>query len=442
MLLHTEVKMPVTSSIRPSIAMVTPLREMPPGYNFRKVKVSIQDGSLRSVNLVTPQKIPPTSCCERISAAVTRRKVFIHNLKQGIYNSIEHKKPLLREKLNRITMDSMDSRFASLFAPLAETVADGFDDVGSYIMRNQQLVQLEGSPAEQFDSDVRRRKSSANIDGKVPSTRREAVKNSSRCMCPLAHETDEDWQKRLWKKHQGPQICWEHKGIDEEEFEKYWLENKQALLNATSWNPHVLSLKERSDWVACMTNEKFTVWRKPVQGSSAFMYRVQASFKDVVPKDMFQVQTDLQLRKEWDEYISELRVLASDRRSNQELVHWITSCPKPMLPREYIYKRRTMMDDEKKLMMVFNEATKDGANVPESNGIFRVNTYTSKLLLRSQHTDFDKEGVDFILTYHDDPESNAPVFVVNKLANYGISIMMDRLHQLSKKLQKSRDEQN
>lgn len=441
-LFHTEINHSLTDAIKTGIAVMPPRREMPPGYNFRKVQVSIQDGSTRSVHLVAPQKLPPTTWNERIGATFTRR--HLPNLKQGLRKSFEHQKPLLREKLNRMSVSgSMDS-MSSILAPMAEVVIDGVDGVGSYIMRNQQFVQyVEGNPTEQFSSNVRSRNSYTNIDGQQVLSKKqlETSKNSSRCRCPLADESEENWQQRLWKKHQGPQICWEHKGIEDEEFVKYWLENKRALEATTPWNPHVLGLKEIG-WVACIKNDKFTVWRKSVKGSNAFMYRVQASFKDVLPKDMFRVQTDLEFRKEWDEYITELRVLASDRRSKQELVHWVTSCPKPMLPREYVYKRRTMVDEGNQVMMVFNEATKDSANVPELRDIFRVNTYTSKLLLRSQHEDLDKEGVDFILTYHDDPESNVPSFIVSKLANHGISIMMERIQQLSKRLQKERRNEN
>lgn len=221
-------------------------------------------------------------------------------------------------------------------------------------------------------------------------------------------------------------FMWEDEKIRDDELRRCALE-LQALesVKGQSGNPKSAVIVD-PDWEVVMDKKNFRVWRRPIQGSHLFEYRVFGSYTDVTPRQFFNVQLDTEYRKKWDALVIKLEVVDRDVNTGTEVVHWATHFPYPMYSRDYVYVRRYHVDMDNSLMILVSRAVKH-PSVPETQEFVRVHSYQSKMVIRP-HRSFDENGFDYLLTYSDDPQTVFPRYCVSWMVSSGMPDFLEKLH--------------
>ncbi|XP_056427341.1 stAR-related lipid transfer protein 7, mitochondrial [Hyla sarda] len=179
-------------------------------------------------------------------------------------------------------------------------------------------------------------------------------------------------------------------------------------------------------WELVMDKKDFRLWRRPIEGTHLYQYRVFGSYKDVTPRQFFNVQLDTEYRKKWDALVIKLEVIERDVVSGSEVIHWVTHFPYPMYSRDYVYVRKYHIDQENNLMVLVSRAV-EHPEVPESPNYVRVRNYQSQMVIRP-HVSFDENGFDYMLTYSDNPQTVFPRYCVNWMVSSGMPDFLDKLH--------------
>lgn len=189
-----------------------------------------------------------------------------------------------------------------------------------------------------------------------------------------------------------------------------------------------------SSWELIISKDHLKVWRKPVKNSSLYEYKVFGTFFDIPARAFFRVQVDTEYRKKWDSLVIRLDVIDRLRnlkkKSISEVVHWVMHYPYPMYSRDYVYVRRYMIDPEKNLMLMLSRSTGHPA-APVDKDYVRVTAYRSQMVIRP-HSNFDENGMDYVLTYFDDPQAIFPTPAYNWMASSGVPDFVNKLHQAAK----------
>ncbi|KAM9252469.1 stAR-related lipid transfer protein 7, mitochondrial [Cariama cristata] len=110
-------------------------------------------------------------------------------------------------------------------------------------------------------------------------------------------------------------FVWDGQRIEEEELQRSaqemkHMENMSSLLQGGSpgeyQRPDLKSGREavaapgEQPWEMIMDKKHFKLWRRPIEGTHLYQYRVFGSYTDVTPRQFFNVQLDTEYRKKWD----------------------------------------------------------------------------------------------------------------------------------------------
>ncbi|KAI7793059.1 stAR-related lipid transfer protein 7, mitochondrial [Triplophysa rosa] len=221
-------------------------------------------------------------------------------------------------------------------------------------------------------------------------------------------------------------FMWEDEKIRDEELRRCaWELQALEAVTGLSESPKT-SVVADPGWDVVIDKKNFKVWRRPIQGSHLFEYRVFGSYTDVTPRQFFNVQLDTEYRKKWDALVIKLEVVDRDVNTGSEVVHWATHFPYPMYSRDYVYMRRYHVDMENNLMILVSRAVKH-PSVPEIQEFVRVHSYQSKMVIRP-HRSFDENGFDYLLTYSDDPQTVFPRYCVSWMVSSGMPDFLEKLH--------------
>uniref|UniRef100_A0A914VWG0 Phosphatidylcholine transfer protein n=1 Tax=Plectus sambesii TaxID=2011161 RepID=A0A914VWG0_9BILA len=186
-------------------------------------------------------------------------------------------------------------------------------------------------------------------------------------------------------------------------------------------------------WEMVMNEPNFRVWKRPLPDhSQLYEYKCAGTYHDIPAAAFFMAQLDLDYRRQWDEQVITLDVIDSDDATGTEVVRWITHYPYPMYPREYIYVRRACVDSCRKLMTLSSHAT-EHPGFPASKKHIRVDVYSSNMVIRP-HSDFDQLGMDYVLTYSDDPKAALPSTAYKWMVKYGVPRFVQQIHDAAKTL--------
>ncbi|PAA86830.1 hypothetical protein BOX15_Mlig011930g3 [Macrostomum lignano] len=186
----------------------------------------------------------------------------------------------------------------------------------------------------------------------------------------------------------------------------------------------------KDSWSLLVRRDNITVWQKPHE--SVYEYRVCGRFSDISPAAFVEVMEDLDYRKQWDDLVLELQYLSRDRGTNTDLIRWVSYYPRPMRPREYIYKRRWRVDPQSGAVVFINRSVaEDFGQADARPGTVRVNDYRSDMVIWP-HSGLRDNGFDYVLTYCDNPQSSVPSFAYNWVASSGLPDFMSKLHQATK----------
>ncbi|KAK5966182.1 START domain-containing protein [Trichostrongylus colubriformis] len=164
-----------------------------------------------------------------------------------------------------------------------------------------------------------------------------------------------------------------------------------------------------------------------------YEYKCVGTYYDISPNYFLDVQNELAFRKEWDSNVMRLELLKEE--DEHELIRWVQKYPYPLYPREYVYARRTWVSEDSHTVIVDSEVVPTHL-VPGSPKNVRVTTYRSRMAVRS-HKEFDDHGLDFVLTYFDNPEANIPRYVYNWMVNHGGPYFLRQVHGAAKDAERS-----
>ncbi|KPI97716.1 StAR-related lipid transfer protein 7, mitochondrial [Papilio xuthus] len=199
---------------------------------------------------------------------------------------------------------------------------------------------------------------------------------------------------------------------------------------------------ESSDgWVPFMEAEDVIIWRKEYKpGQGLYAYKVYGRYPEVSARDFAAVQLDGAYRRAWDAAVAALAVVQRHALGvpGQAVLHWEVLWPRLFANRDYVYIRRhkefdafnerlttkdnlvadcTDTQDETRRKYVDNTSEGDRVNnkvyvivskscehpdVPETRHAIRVMEYWSHMVVKTIQG-ADKPGMEFVLTYYDEP---------------------------------------
>ncbi|NXS95893.1 STAR7 protein, partial [Jacana jacana] len=207
------------------------------------------------------------------------------------------------------------------------------------------------------------------------------------------------------------------------------MENVSSLVPGQYPRPDPRLELGEQPWEMIMDKKHFKLWRRPIEGTHLYQYRVFGSYTDVTPRQFFNVQLDTEYRKKWDSLVIKLDVIERDVATGSEVIHWVTHFPYPMYSRDYVYVRRYSVDKENNLMVLVSRAV-EHPSVPEDPDYVRVRTYESQMVIRPHHT-FDENGFDYLLTYSDNPQTVFPRYCLSWMVS-----SVEKLHTAALKAKK------
>ncbi|KAK0080945.1 hypothetical protein PV325_013069 [Microctonus aethiopoides] len=207
---------------------------------------------------------------------------------------------------------------------------------------------------------------------------------------------------------------------------------KCAIVNSdTEWQPFI----ERQDML---------IWRRQEPNTSGlYAYKVYGKFSDVTAEEFLQVQVDVDYRKVWDSTAQELEIIDTDPKSlpgedhRTDIIYWEMIWPRLFSNRDYVYQRRWVVNKENGIVLIVSRVV-DHPNAPNRPDTYRVTSYWSYMVIRPS-TKLNEPGIEFGLTYFDDPGVNIPSAVTAWVAMSGLPDFLCRMRQAAKNYKKYRD---
>ncbi|XP_032687899.1 stAR-related lipid transfer protein 7, mitochondrial-like isoform X2 [Odontomachus brunneus] len=198
------------------------------------------------------------------------------------------------------------------------------------------------------------------------------------------------------------------------------------------------SSQNTDGWLPYIERQDMLIWRRQETGG-LYAYKVYGSFSDVTAEDFLQAQVDVDYRLEWDSTAKELEIIETDPKSkssdqSNDIIHWEMLWPRFFSNRDYVFQRRWIVNREKGIIIIVSRVT-EHPNVPIIRGIHRVKSYWSYMVIRPC-TEFSKPGIEFGLTYFDDPGVSIPSPFTSWVALRGLPDFLTRMRNASKNYQK------
>ncbi|EDO46303.1 predicted protein, partial [Nematostella vectensis] len=185
-------------------------------------------------------------------------------------------------------------------------------------------------------------------------------------------------------------------------------------------------------WEKLTEEEQLSVYRRHMD-NGIYEYKVFGSFLDINARSFFFTQIDTNYRKQWDQYAIKLDVIDKDPAGDCEVLHWIMKYPYPLTSRDYVFVRKSKIDMQSNKMVLMSKATSH-PKCPENNTHVRVTDYGSQMVILPHRT-FDENGMDFVLSYYDNPKVTIPNVCTSYATSAGIPNFINKLHLAAKKVQ-------
>lgn len=189
--------------------------------------------------------------------------------------------------------------------------------------------------------------------------------------------------------------------------------------------------KTYDDWVPFIEKDDLIVWRRP-HGEGLFEYKVYGSYHDVTAEDFLNVQVDTNYRREWDTTAVQLEIGEQDPSadSNSDILYWEMQWPRLFVNRDYVFNRRYKVFNENNTIIIINKTT-DYPKFPKYPDKYRVEEYWSCMVIKP-YKEMDKLGIEFSLTYFDNPGVNIPSSVTTWVARSAMPDYLSKLRFASK----------
>ncbi|KAK3919685.1 StAR-related lipid transfer protein 7, mitochondrial [Frankliniella fusca] len=211
---------------------------------------------------------------------------------------------------------------------------------------------------------------------------------------------------------------------------------KSPMLSCPS---HFHNDRIEDPWELFIQQGSLLVWRREVpnhRGEGLFEYKVYGAYDDITARDFLAVHVDTVFRREWDSSAVVLDVLEREPQSNSEVVYWEMQWPRMMSNRDYVYKRRYIIDEEQKVIVFVNQNT-EHQSAPVKPGKQRVTEYWSIIVIKPL-SDLDKPGLEFSMTYFDNPGLVFPSAFASWATATGFPDYLSKLHMATVKFAERR----
>ena len=111
-----------------------------------------------------------------------------------------------------------------------------------------------------------------------------------------------------------------------------------------------------SRWERVYKDECIVLYRSRPEDSTLYHYRIEGRL-EYSAATFFDVNCDLEYRKEWDGYAKELHVIETcPNITHADVVYWCVRFPFPLANRDYVYHRRVAYLDESKSFIIVSRA--------------------------------------------------------------------------------------
>lgn len=192
--------------------------------------------------------------------------------------------------------------------------------------------------------------------------------------------------------------------------------------------------REFESWRPFIEREHHIVWRQRHHvHNHLFAYKVYGRYDDVSLSSFMETQLNSNYRTEWDDTALQLKVLDTHQESNSDLLYWLVKFPHFFANRDYVFKRRFTVNHEKREVVIMSEAVCPDI-MQEEKGVHRVNEYWSTMVIRALG-DVDQPGIEYTLTYFDNPGTSLPQSITNFIAVTGFPNFLKKLHKAALHLQ-------
>ncbi|KAM7351305.1 stAR-related lipid transfer protein 7, mitochondrial isoform 1-T2 [Cochliomyia hominivorax] len=211
----------------------------------------------------------------------------------------------------------------------------------------------------------------------------------------------------------------------------YWNLDRNGVDGAAAKGKAMIEMANDRNWEPYFSKDEFQIWRRE-ERTAMYSYKVYASFNDISAADLLHVQVDLDYRKQWDDTAVALNLIEEDPLpdTNSHLIYWEMQWPKFFNNRDYVYCRRFICDDKRKVMMVANRGTQH-PEYPQVNGKVRVTDYWSFMVIKP-YRNFQEPGVHYILTYYDDPGLPIPQSIKSWVAQKQMPDILQKMYYATK----------
>lgn len=118
-------------------------------------------------------------------------------------------------------------------------------------------------------------------------------------------------------------------------------------------------------------------------------------------------------------------VTLSNWQSPLTIVHCVLQ--KLFSNRDYVFNRRYFVDSSRKLIIIVNKSTTHPA-CPRNPNNQRVKDYWSYMVIRSTSSSFKNPGVEYVLTYFDNPGIVLPPTITSWVAQKQMPEFLNKMH--------------
>lgn len=194
----------------------------------------------------------------------------------------------------------------------------------------------------------------------------------------------------------------------------------------------------KNEWMPYLERKNMIIWRRE-EKPGLYAYKVYAIYPDVTANDFMHVQTDVDYRKEWDKTAITLDVVEADpSSSNSHIIYWEMLWPKLFANRDYVFNRRYYVDHAQKVMVIVNKSTTH-PHCPINPNNQRVKEYWSYMVIKPNNQ-FNKPGLQYVLTYYDDPGVRMPPAITSWVAQKQMPDFLNQLYHATVKFAQRRKE--
>ncbi|XP_015110043.1 stAR-related lipid transfer protein 7, mitochondrial [Diachasma alloeum] len=190
-------------------------------------------------------------------------------------------------------------------------------------------------------------------------------------------------------------------------------------------------------WEPFIERRDMLIWRREEPGTGGlYAYKVLGTFSDVSADEFLRVQVDVQYRKEWDTTAKRLEIIdtdpqgVADQNQRSDVIYWEMIWPRLFSNRDYVYQRRWVLDKEKGIVVIVSRGIQHPA-APDRPDTYRVNSYWSYMVIKPCKN-FGEPGIEFGLTYFEDPGINIPYAVSAWVAMSGLPDFLNKMRQAAK----------